>query len=343
MSVTNGQNANQTTFNNAFASKTTDNTLAGKQNITDTTEAGNDSGALRVQGGLYLAKDAYVVGKFQKIGKFVEGFSIDSVADNASTGSDQDVTLTKPYTVFTNNGLASIRNLTYSDITYCTIVVIKNGLSGVLTLVNNAGGTAANRIVTGTGADLEIAVGQSIMLLYDKVNSRWQVIGGTGSGSGGGGGIVLSWEELANSPLKVIENNLATYQFEAGLAQELYTEFRVPDSYVAGTPITLKMKVYSPDTSGDILLKTQSTLLGSASEVTSTTNQRTSTNTAITMTGSIDNIPQEVEFDLTDGSGEINATAVAAGDTIAVRLYRDTDTATSAIRALFKQHEVITT
>lgn len=176
----------------------------------------------------------------------------------------------------------------------------------------------------------------------DEVEGRVQAL--EAAPAGGGGGIVLEWEEQANSPVKEIENNIAGYKFTNALAQELYSEFRVPDSYQAGNPITLKAKFYSPDTSGTVHFKTQSTLLGAASEVTSTTNQRTSTNTAVTMSGANDNIPQEVEFDLTDGSGEVNAVAVAAGDIILVRLYRDSaDTATSDARFMYKQQEVALT
>lgn len=43
MSLTNGQPANQTTFNNAFASKSAENTLAGKQNLSNTDPASGTS------------------------------------------------------------------------------------------------------------------------------------------------------------------------------------------------------------------------------------------------------------------------------------------------------------
>jgi len=340
MSVSNGQNANQTTFNNSFMSRTQDTDTEGALEVKKTTEAGSGAGALRTLGGLYVAKDFHLVGKHQTIAKLLAGFSIDSAEDNTTNGAEQDVTLAKPFTLFTHNDLESIRNFSYGDTTYCSVVIIKSGLTGPFSLINDAGGTAGNRILTGTGADLQVLPGQAIMLMYDTINSRWQVIGGTGSGSGGGGGIVPQWEELANAPVKDIENNMAVRRFEAGLGQALYWDYRVPDSYVPGSPIAIKIKIYSPDTSGDILIKSQSTLIGAADEVTSTTNQHTSTNTEITMSGSIDNVPQEVELDLADSSGEINTTPVAPGDSIIVRLYRDTDTATSDVRFLYKQCEV---
>ena len=66
--------------------------------------------------------------------------------------------------------------------------------------------------------------------------------------------------------------------------------------------------------------------------MSSTTNQRTTTNSAITMSASNDNEPQKIELDIASSTGQINSVAIAAGDLIKVRLYRDTDTATSDVR-----------
>lgn len=150
-----------------------------------------------------------------------------------------------------------------------------------------------------------------------------------GGGAGGGGGSALIWEELANAPIKDWQNNQAVYLFAAGLAQELYTTLKVPDSYTAGNPIKILLLVYSADTSGNVLIRAQSTLIRTGTdEVTSTTNQRTTTNSAITMSGSNDMIPQAVELDISSSSGQVNSVSIAAGDTLIIRLYRDTDTAT---------------
>lgn len=63
--------------------------------------------------------------------------------------------------------------------------------------------------------------------------------------------------------------------------------------------------------------------------VTSTTNQRTSTNSAVTLGAGTVDIPQAVDCDLTDSSGDINSVAVSGGDLIEVELTRGTDTGTS--------------
>ncbi len=157
---------------------------------------------------------------------------------------------------------------------------------------------------------------------------------------GGGGGSAVLWSEQAEAPELVVENNLEVYLFQAGLSQNLYTALRVPSSYSAGAPVKILIEIYSPDTSGDILIRAQSTLRrAETDDVASTTNQRTTTNSAITMSSANDNEFQKVELDLSDSSGNINSVAVTAGDMILVRLYRDTDTATSDVRLVVQSGE----
>lgn len=52
-----------------------------------------------------------------------------------------------------------------------------NGNTTPIKVVNNSGGTAANRILTGTGTDVWIAPGQSVLVIYDSTASRWRVQG----------------------------------------------------------------------------------------------------------------------------------------------------------------------
>lgn len=165
------------------------------------------------------------------------------------------------------------------------------------------------------------------------------------NGVGGGGGSGLTWEESANSPQKTIENGMAVYVFEASLAQELFTELHVPSTYVAGNPIVLKIKAYIVSVSGTMLLTAQSTLVrAEVDDVSSTTNQRTTTNTAITMSAANDQEIQKINLDVTASDGTVNSVAVAAGDTLAIRLYRNTtDTATDDVKFLYKQCEVTLT
>jgi hypothetical protein len=62
--------------------------------------------------------------------------------------------------------------------------------TGNLILINNndSGATAANRILTGTGSNVTMSNNASFTFVYDTTQSRWMLVGGTGSGSGSGTG-----------------------------------------------------------------------------------------------------------------------------------------------------------
>lgn len=97
-----------------------------------------------------------------------------------------DVTLSAPTHVsvrLTNSALVNIAGITAGSsgqLLYLTNV------SGVEVEIDNQNGaaTAANRIITGTGSDLDLSDGASIVLKYDGTSSRWRIIGGSGSGGG---------------------------------------------------------------------------------------------------------------------------------------------------------------
>lgn len=164
---------------------------------------------------------------------------------------------------------------------------------------------------------------------------------------GGGAGGSLKWvESTGAAPQLLNEGNVEVHTYslvDAGV-QALYAMVRVPTSYVAGRQIKLKIPVYSIDASGTFLIQSVATLIRTGTDAyTSTANQRTSTNTAITASGANQNIPQSVELDLTSATGQINGVAVAAGHYIVVKLQRGTDTATSDVRALTYASEVTLT
>lgn len=163
---------------------------------------------------------------------------------------------------------------------------------------------------------------------------------GGGSG-GGGGGSALIWSEPANAPIKDFVNNVDVYLFGAGLAQELYTLIRVPSSYSAGSPIKLLIEWYSADTSGNVLMAAQSTLIRAETDaITSTTNQRTTTNSAVSLAAGTANEPQKVILDVTSTTGQVNSVAVSAGDLLIIRLYRDaSDTATGDVNFILNACE----
>jgi hypothetical protein len=106
--------------------------------------------------------------------------------DFSTTGTSNDVN-------FSN---ASVVRLTGASAQ--TLTGIANGRDGYLltlinagsanaTIANNSGSSsAANRITTGTGGSISVAVGSSLTLVYDSGASLWRVIGDVAGGAGAG-------------------------------------------------------------------------------------------------------------------------------------------------------------
>jgi hypothetical protein len=155
----------------------------------------------------------------------------------------------------------------------------------------------------------------------------------TGAASSGGGGGSLQWVEDVDSPAPSVENSNQIFAFQSAITQAVYALVKVPSGYTVGNPVKLKTVWYSPDSSGTALVSTQATLVRTGTDlISSTTNQRTSTNTAVTMSGGTVSIPQAVILDLSDSTGHINGVVVNPGDLIRVKLFRGSDTGTSDIK-----------
>jgi hypothetical protein len=161
-------------------------------------------------------------------------------------------------------------------------------------------------------------------------------------GSGGGGGGSAVWNgDGGTSPLTDSENGEKVWLFEQASAgsQKLTLFLKVPQSYISGRQILMYLGQYSPSSSGTQLLRTTSNLIRvNVDAVSSTTNQRVSTNTAITNT--VANQYRQVSCDLTDSTGKINGFNVSAGDLIRIDLARSTDTDTADIRFIPSSTEV---
>lgn len=194
----------------------------------------------------------------------------------------------------------------------------------------SAGGTAAQLL--------------NITKIWDTINGMQLSASISGGLLGGGGGGSLVWTEAASAPIASLDSaNNRTYLYQSGLAQGLNTYIKVPATYGGGTQIKMYVQFYDPDSSGTALLQSVSTLIRAGTDVyTSATNQRTSTNTAVTLGGGTVNIPQTVTLDLTSTSGQINGVNVAANSIIYINLKRGTDTGTSDIVALPYTAEVVT-
>lgn len=192
-------------------------------------------------------------------------------------------------------------------------------------------GTSAVKLPVGTtgqrptGADGLIRYNSSLGQFEGYKNSIWGALGG------GGGGAGFAWKAISgNAPVLEEIYGEQVYSFEAALAQELYASIKVPQGYSAGSPITVYVAGFSASSSNTILLQAQSTLIRpGTSAFDSTTNQRTTTNSALTNT--VAKMAREFALDITHTDGTINSVAVAAGDIIKIKLYRGTDTDTADI------------
>lgn len=193
--------------------------------------------------------------------------------------------------------------------------------------------TASNVVARqGVGTDGQVLIADSA-----QTNGvRW------GAAGGGGGSLIWIADADGQAPIRDTSSNFAVRLFEAARTQYMYTAIRVPTSYTAGNQINLKVPYSSPDTSGTVQETCLATLIRTGTDaVTSTTNQRTSTNgTDNLATGALANKAKTQTCDITSSTGQINSVAVAAGDIILVRLTRGTDTATSNIKVYVELSEV---
>lgn len=120
----------------------------------------------------------------QKDTRFRTDIRGDITADNA-TGANATLTAPASYNIrLTNASLTSIDMIPAGS--SGQIISITNSTGVSVSINDNTGGTAANRILTGTKATLALADEASINLKYDDTESRWMVVGGSGSGSGAG-------------------------------------------------------------------------------------------------------------------------------------------------------------
>lgn len=153
----------------------------------------------------------------------------------------------------------------------------------------------------------------------------------------GGGGAALVWNESDQAaPQPIVENGISVYSYAPGnIGQALVATLFVPATYNPNSRITISNLVYSPDTTGNLLFHTLSTLIRDGVDaITSTTNQHISSNSAITLSSGTVNVPTRVIYDVTDQNGLINGIAVSPNDLIKVELMRGQDTATSKARCI---------
>lgn len=101
------------------------------------------------------------------------------VANNTIAGADQTASAPTTLVVNLTGALTSLIGIGATVGEQALILVNKTG--GDVTVKNeNASATAANRIITGTGAELTFKSDASLWLIYDLAGARWRIVGGAG-------------------------------------------------------------------------------------------------------------------------------------------------------------------
>lgn len=138
-----------------------------------------DAGVLAGLTGLTTSGNA----NFNGSANFNDTITEEVNTDTATTGSNAEVAAqTSPVVVLTNSSLSSISQI--ASPANGKVLTIINRTGNSVTINNDSGSTAANRILTGTKSAITLADQASIIVKYDNNNLRWMVIGGTGSGAG---------------------------------------------------------------------------------------------------------------------------------------------------------------
>lgn len=263
-------------------------------------------------------------------------------SDVATTATIAALTSSVPVVRMTGSTATDIQGIT-AGIT-SQVLALFNASTAIVTLRHeNASASAANRLKLPSSVALAIAPNGAAFLRYDKSSSRWVLMSSSGSG-GGAGGSPISWVLDAEAPVYAFDptNPIRKLLFDAGLGQKLYASIKVPAGYQAGSPINLRFLFTSADTTGNVLFQTVATLVRTGTDaLTSTTNQRTSTNSALTQSAGTAGKPQAVTCDLSSTAGQINSVDIAAGDTILIAFTRlSSDTSTLVANLLQDSAEV---
>ena len=109
---------------------------------------------------------------------------LQSIDDSTSTGSDATIATFSGGSVrLTNVSLTSIANIPAGSNGQQVVIFNRTGNTVTIKDSSAALGSASARIYTGTNANITLVDKAALILSYDSVSSRWQVIGGSGGGA----------------------------------------------------------------------------------------------------------------------------------------------------------------
>lgn len=142
--------------------------------------------------------------------------------------------------------------------------------------------------------------------------------------SGGGGGGSFLFELTGDiSPIESFFKGISLLDFDFESNMEAIALVTVPSSYSAGNQIKLQNTAFfSASAANNVYFRALTSLIKAGDDITAALNEHLSTNAELTLTAA-NEIELVGDLDLTDGSGEINAVAVAPGDILLIKLFRD--------------------
>ena len=108
-----------------------------------------------------------------QVALYNEGTTALKSADVATAASITNMTAQTTFIRLTGSTATALHGI-HAD-TFPKLLILYNVSSATVTLKNQSGteGTAANRIICNTGADVAILAGKSAILIYDTNQSRW--------------------------------------------------------------------------------------------------------------------------------------------------------------------------
>lgn len=133
----------------------------------------------------------------------IDGIFYSGIQTNTQTGAN--VTLTNPTkpVVAVTAALTSISKITAPSAN-CQTFILVNRTGGNLTIKN--ADTTTDEILTGTGLDLVLGNGKTLLFVYDTTTSgRWRIVGGTGSG-----GNITTYGTMASPRLLAIATGITS-------------------------------------------------------------------------------------------------------------------------------------
>jgi hypothetical protein len=220
--------------------------------------------------------------------------------------------------------------------------VITAGDVQTLTQKTLTGATINNPVRAGVKEDTEANLityattatnGQWVFATDTKV--MYQVVDGELIPAGaGGGGVSLNWKAGTQAPVDEFIDGLDLKSFDNSSTQEIFATLTVPQSYRAGKPIRLLGASFFANVgAGNVFFKAQATLIKLGNTLGSYPNIHTSVNTEVTVPATPNQLAAVGVLDLTSSIGEVNSVAVAPGDRIRIRLFRDNAAETSSATA----------